>query len=168
MSGTAGTAGSSGAGGAGGFAGASSLGDCQSSTYGGHTYVFCDVKVTWTAARDNCASVGMQLARVDDAGENTFLGSNFYASPPLQGMWLDATDAAVEGEWRWADNGDLFWLGDKAGSAQNGLYSGWYPGSQPSATTAVRDCVLMDINNSSHDWYDADCSFTQQYVCESL
>ena len=33
----------------------------------------------------------------------------------------------MEGEWRWL-TGELFWLGDETGSAQNGLYENWNSG----------------------------------------
>ncbi|HWP07653.1 MAG TPA: C-type lectin domain-containing protein [Polyangiaceae bacterium] len=161
-----GTGGSSGAGGGGGYAGASSLGDCTPATYGSHDYLFCNVKVTWAQARDNCASIGMALVRVDDTGEDQFISDNGYASPPITGIWLGATDGAVEGEWRWVD-GELFWLGGKTGSAQNGLYEGWYPGIQPTAQQPQRDCAVHDIG-SSPGWYDSDCAFSKEYVCESL
>jgi hypothetical protein len=158
--------GSGGSGGAGGFAGASSLGDCITGTYSGHTYVFCNVKVGWVAARDNCASIGLQLVRVDSAAENQYLHDNIYASAPKQGAWLGASDATVEGEWRWLD-GDLFWLGSDTGTPQNGLYNAWYAGTQPSAQQPARDCALLDLGSSS-GWYDSDCTFTQVFVCESV
>lgn len=170
MSGSGGTSasgglgGSSGAGG-GGYAGASSLGDCMAHTYGTHDYLFCNVKVTWAQARDNCASIGMVLTRVDDAGEDQFLSDNGYVSPPITSMWIGASDGEVEGEWRWVD-GDLFWLGDKGGTVQNGLYAGWYPGLQPSAQKAERDCAVHEVGSTA-GWYDSDCTFSKEYVCES-
>jgi hypothetical protein len=125
------------------------------------------VKLPWATARDNCASIGMQMVRVDEAGENQFLVDNVYASPPLQGLWLGATDAPVEGEWRWPD-GELFWLGDRNGTAQSGLYSGWFPGTQPSAQQTVRDCAILDLSGGDGGWYDSDCTFSMNYLCESL
>jgi hypothetical protein len=151
-----------GTGGAGGYAGASSLGDCQTDTFGGHTYVFCNVNVAWTVARDNCASVGMFLVRVDDAAESQWVFDNVYDAPPRQGVWIGASDITTEGEWRWAD-GALFWLGTSMGSAQNGLFSAWYP-TQPSGQ-GPRDCAALD--GGTLGWYDLDCMTPQPYVCES-
>jgi hypothetical protein len=165
MSASGGLGGASGTGGGGGFAGASSLGDCMAQTYGTRDYLFCNVKVPWAQARDNCASIGMVLARVDDAGEDQFLSDNGYISPPVTSMWIGASDGAVEGEWRWVD-GELFWLGDRAGSAQNGLYAGWYAGLQPSAQKAERDCAVHEVGSTA-GWYDSDCTFSKEYVCES-
>jgi hypothetical protein len=154
--------GASGGLGGGGFAGASSLGDCQTDTYDGHDYVFCNVNLAWTVARDNCASIGMFLVRVNDAAESQWVYDNVYDAPPRQGVWIGASDIAVEGEWRWPD-GTLFWLGDSAGSAQGGLFNAWYA-SQPSGQ-GPRDCAALD--GSTLGWYDLDCMTPQPYVCES-
>ncbi len=165
MGGTSGTSGTSGAGGtlgSGGFAGASSLGDCQTKTFGGHDYVFCNVNVAWTVARDNCASIGMFLVRIDDATESQWVYDNVYDTPPRQGVWIGANDIAQEGEWRWPD-GTLFWLGTSAGSAQNGLFNAWHP-TQPSGN-APRDCGVLDENTLG--WYDLDCTIPQPYACET-
>jgi hypothetical protein len=154
--------GASGASGAGGYAGASSLGDCQTGTFGGHDYVFCNVNLAWTVARDRCASIGMALVRVNDATESQWVFDNVYDTPPRQGVWLGANDIATEGEWRWPD-GALFWLGTSMGSAQNGLFSAWYPTS-PSGQ-GPRDCAALD--GGTLGWYDLDCMTPQPYICES-
>jgi hypothetical protein len=161
----AGAGGSSGAAGGGGYAGATSLGDCVTLTFNAHDYAFCDVLASWTGARDSCATIGMQLARIDSDPENVWLFDNVYDSPPRTGMWIGATDAAVEGEWRWVD-GTLFWLGDENGNAQNGLYDAWFFLTQPSAQASIRDCGVLD--QGSVGWYDSDCSLLKVFVCESL
>jgi hypothetical protein len=163
--GGAGAGGSSGAAGGGGYAGATSLGDCVTQTFNAHDYAFCNVLASWTGARDSCATIGMQLARIDSDPENVWLFDNLYDSPPQTGMWIGATDAAVEGEWRWVD-GTLFWLGDENGSAQNGLYDAWFFLTQPSAQSSIRDCGVLD--QGSVGWYDSDCTLQKVFVCESL
>jgi hypothetical protein len=162
---TGGVSGDSGTGGvlgAGGFAGASSLGDCQTNTFDGHDYVFCNVNISWTAARDNCASIGMLLVRIDDAAESQWVYDNVYDGPPRQGVWIGANDLAQEGEWRWTD-GTLFWLGTSAGSVQDGLFAAWHS-TQPSGQEP-RDCAALDGNTLG--WYDLDCTIPQPYACES-
>ncbi len=141
------------------------MGDCKAGSYGTHAYLFCNVKVSWTAARDNCASIGMALGRIDDAGEDQFIADNRYVTNPIAGIWFGANDIAVEGEWRWLD-GSLFWLGGKTGTAQNGLYQNWYIQTQPSAQQSNRDCGVHDVG-SSIGWYDSDCTLLKEYVCES-
>jgi hypothetical protein len=162
VGGGSGTSGGGGAGGGGGFAGATSLGNCRTLTYNAHDYVFCNEEVVWQAASDGCASIGMQLVRVDDANENQWLYDN-RDNVPL--TWLGANDIAVEGEWRWPD-GELFWLGDDAGSPQNGLFNQWY-GNHPQAGLTIRDCSVMD-SNASPSWTSLTCLATEAFVCESL
>ena len=81
MGGTTASGGTGGAAGASGYAGASSLGDCLSGAYRLHTYLFCNVKLDWFTARDNCASIGMQLVRVDDDAENQYVHDYIYVCP---------------------------------------------------------------------------------------
>lgn len=106
--------------------------------YNGHFYEFVtDSGIAWTTARTNAAAkslYGLQgyLATVTSAEENDF------CTQKLSGTgWIGASDAAVEGEWRWvtgpegfenAGAGRLFWLGDSSGSAQGGYYNHWYTG----------------------------------------
>lgn len=169
--GSGGTSGSSGVGGSGasagsgsgGYAGASSLGDCVTASYGGHDYAFCDVSVNWQTAEDDCVSIGMHLARVDDAYENQFLVDNSHFSGQNKLMWLGGSDAAVEGEWRWVD-AELFWLGDSGGSVQNGLYSNWYP-VQP-GNSPILDCAALDVTNGSN-WSSVTCLGNWVFACES-
>jgi hypothetical protein len=133
-------------------------------TYGGGDYVFCDEAVLWTTARDDCASIGMHLVRVDDANENQFLFDNaplYTASTRF--VWFGGSDSAVEGEWRWLD-GELFWLGDSAGSAPNGLFSNWYP-TQPGNAPAL-DCMGIEVGQSTN-WNSLACTGSWTFVCES-
>ena len=76
--------------------------------------------------------------------------------------WLGATDQAVPGEWRWDDNGALFWLGQMQGTPQNGLYNNWVAGS-PSKQS--NDCSAMQFNAGGF-WTDVACNSAQPYVCE--
>ena len=70
------------------------------------------------------------MATITTEAENEFIATK------LQGNgWMGASDAAVEGEWRWVtgpegemDNGAglLFWSGAANGTVQNGLYNNWW------------------------------------------
>ncbi len=62
------------------------------------------------------------LATVTSADEQTFLNSAFsylFASAGVSTAWLGASDAAVEGEWRWL-------AGPEAGQLMS--YTNWLPG----------------------------------------
>ncbi|MEH2043186.1 DUF4347 domain-containing protein [Nostoc sp.] len=97
----------------------------------GHFYEFVNAgsPISWTAARDAAAArnyFGLQgyLVTVTSAAESSFVSSK------LQGEgWLGASDAAVEGEWRWVTGpevGQQFWQGlGQNGSPVGGGYNNW-------------------------------------------
>lgn len=138
---------------------------CNQATYGGHDYLLCQELRSWADANDGCTVVGMRLVRVDDANENQWLFTN--ANTPngvSSDVWLGATDGAVEGEWRWTD-GELFWVGDQAGTPQNGLFNGWY--FREPNNVNEEDCLTLETA-AKPEWYDHQCHLTLSYVCESL
>lgn len=62
------------------------------------------------------------LATLTSQAEQDFLNAKFASLGVqyLDDFWLGASDAAVEGEWRWVagpESGQLFWSGDQAGTA---------------------------------------------------
>ena len=98
----------------------------------GHFYEFITQQgISWTAAKaaaDARDIYGLKgyLATITSAAENAFAFSKAQAVG-----WIGASDAAVEGEWRWADgpeNGQQFWQGLSTGSIINGAYNNWAPG----------------------------------------
>ena len=107
----------------------------------------------------------MHLVRVDSAEENQWLFDNIYdTGASARGIWIGASDQVVEGEWRWRDD-TLFWLGDRTGSAQGGLFNAWYA-NHPSKSAGA-DCAAIDSNNGSTSWYAVDCGMQAVFVCES-
>jgi hypothetical protein len=112
--------------------------------------------VTYDVAAATCASMGMQLIRVDSAAENDWLASEANDS------WIGASDVTVEGEWRWTD-GTLFWLGGINGAAQDGLFSAWGALS-PSGSPPAADCARIEGNDST--WIHVFCSLSLPFVCE--
>jgi hypothetical protein len=162
VGGTSGSGGSSGSGGV-----PPDMALCNQATYGGHDYVRCQELRTWADANSGCLAIGMRLVRVDDDAENQwlFFGANVPSGPDGE-IWLGATDVDAEGEWRWTD-GDLFWLGDSGGSAQNGLFSSWYTREPNDAS--IENCAVLDTKAAGAEWYDYDCEeVSKAYVCESF
>ncbi|TDN38864.1 hypothetical protein A8B98_22140 [Hymenobacter sp. UV11] len=95
-----------------------------------HYYEFVSAPgICWNDARDAAAARSYQglkgyLATVTSSSETAFL-MNRNAGP----FWLGASDAAVEGEWRWQtgpEAGQLFWRGGPGGTALG--YANWSPG----------------------------------------
>ena len=134
----------------------------------GHFYEFVSQQgITWTdakAAADAQSIFGLKgyLATLTSQAENDFAFSKVQSVG-----WIGASDAAVEGEWRWADgpeNGQLFFqgLGDGTGSAVNGGYNNWANGEPNNAGDEDYAHFL-----SSGEWNDyANNTVVQGYVVE--
>jgi hypothetical protein len=100
------------------------------------------------------------LVTITSAAENSFVAGLFTSGS----IWLDASDAAVEGEWRWMsgpDAGQLFWLGTAAGSPQNGYYTSWN-GGEPN-NSGNEDGIQMF---ASGGWNDINVTGNYAYVIE--
>lgn len=116
---------------------------CRGAPYGGHDYAYCPTGASWTAARDHCASGGMQLVRIDSSAENVFVG----ALGGVSNLWIGANDRASEGNFVWIDGG----------SVTSRHWTSGYP-------NGTGDCARM---NPDDQWVDADCTRTYDFVCES-
>lgn len=102
----------------------------------GHYYEYISggSNITWAAARDAAAASGNKyfglqgyLVTSTSAGENSFISSKLNGA---QG-WLGASDAAVEGEWRWVtgpEAGTQFWSNLSGGLVVGGNYANWNGG----------------------------------------
>jgi hypothetical protein len=173
--GDASTGGATSAGGAGG-SGTSGSADaggppdaalCLTKAFGAHDYLLCREMRSWADARSGCTAVGMRLVRIDDDPENQWLFANANVDPGRSSLvWIGASDAAVEGEWRWTD-GDLFWLGPNTGMVQNGLFAGWYS-REPNDVRGNEDCGSLETKSGTPGWYDSQCSTVWPFICESL
>lgn len=165
--------------------------------YGGHTYdIYGDTR-TWTAANSDAATRSVSgatghLWRVDGSAENTFVFNKImtytasFTSTASDGggaryVWLGASDAAVEGTWRWSD-GTQFWsgaglAGGGGGASSGGLYNNWgglssfsqavepddYMGAQDAAGIALDDWAGYGV---AGEWNDIGGSNTMGYVVE--
>ncbi len=94
-----------------------------------HYYEFVSAPgITWTdakAAAEGSTRYGLTgyLATVTSAEENALLTSKLGG----QG-WMGASDAALEGDWRWVTGPEAdtsFWSGAAGGSAVDGAYHNW-------------------------------------------
>ena len=111
------------------------LGTTLANPANGHFYEFVPSSgISWTAAESAASSrslFGLQgyLATITSATENVFVIDK------LQGNgWIGASDAAVEGQWRWVtgpETGTLFWQGTQTGTSVSGLYNNWTSGVEP-------------------------------------
>jgi hypothetical protein len=106
------------------------------STLNGHYYEFVAAPgISWTAAR--AAALSSSLFGIDGYLVTfTSQAENDFAIAKAQGMgWMGASDAAVEGEWRWMDGpeaGTEFWHGMGVWWGTQpipGQYSNWNNGT---------------------------------------
>ncbi|MEM8981066.1 MAG: lectin-like protein [Pseudomonadota bacterium] len=90
-----------------------------------HFYDIIATTLTWAEARDAAAAMtynGLDghLVTITSAGEQAFLDS---LNPSGRDLWLGASDAANEGDWRWV-------TGPETGLKLDDTYTNWY-GNEP-------------------------------------
>jgi hypothetical protein len=135
---------------------------CTAATLNTRHYVLCKTRALWSDAQSSCSSMGMTLARIDSAEENTWIvntligpsGSNL----PEDWVFVGGTDAAVEGSWIWPD-GAVFTTGKQPTS---GMYTNWRSG-EPNNAGAGEDCLLVQSGGS---WIAMTCEVPRNYACE--
>ena len=128
----------------------------------GHYYEFVrDPGICWTAAQVAAAArtyngLPGYLATVTSAAENAVLTA--LVGPG--NYWFGASDAAVEGEWRWVtgpEAGTQFWQGNASGSVIPGQYVNWDGGEPNDFQPTGED--YGQIFGMSGKWNDlANCS----------
>ncbi len=122
-----------------------------------------DSVITWTDAKVAAESLSFlgnpgHLVTITSAAEDAFLHANFSG---VDRAWMGASDAAVEGEWRWAtgpeglaDGGQglLFWLGNGSGTPVG--YANWYIG-EPNDTCGSGVCDPAEPSEDYAEWIAA-------------
>ena len=132
----------------------------------GHAYIVVNDPLPWTEAAEAAENYtyGGQtgyLATIASPQENTFV----YDALNQQTGWIGASDAAVEGQWRWLvgpEAGTQFWSGDFEGSSFNDEYSNWDPG-EPNNSDSSEHCAQFYDGGY---WNDLSCLTARPYVVE--
>ena len=134
----------------------------------GKFYKFFQANESWSDARDLAVSQALngasgQLVTIRSAFENELVHQLIDDE-----SWLGGTDATVEGEWRWLEDGsesDLFWNGNGTGYAPSDVWANWSPGGggQPNGNSSV-NYFTVAANNGT--WWDKSGSDTHSYVVE--
>ena len=132
-------------------------------------YLFNDDMLDFNDSRtaaENATLNGVsgQLATIRSAHENNFIQDAFAGNGQI---WLGGTDATVEGQWRWIEDGqesDQFWDGGSNGD-NNGAYSNWFPGTQPSGG-ADEDGIRIDTSPSGGRWVDTPTNILSESLIE--
>jgi hypothetical protein len=132
---------------------------CHAALRAGAAYWFCEDERSFADASSRCQAAGMQLASVDSADEDIFIGNN-----TTEHAYLGGSDQAVEGTWVWTSTGQTFWTGGLGGTPAAGSYTNWETG-QPSDVGGA-DCLVKDPPIGHGKWETRGCSTLQQYVCK--
>jgi lectin-like protein len=103
------------------------------------------VALSWQDAREDCLAGGADLVAIDSAGEDAFV-----ATLQRTSTWLGASDAELEGTFRWTDGRVL-------------SFTNW--GSDQPDAFPGQNCVEKRVEPGS-PWYDQSCANLDFYVCE--
>ena len=128
----------------------------------GHYYKVVTASLNWAAAETAAETAGGHLATITSAAENSFI---LGLMSPGQALLIGATDAAVEGTWKWAvgpEAGTAFWLGAANGGAVGGNYARWNAGEPNDSGNED----VATIQSSTGGWNDIPASFATGYVME--
>lgn len=111
----------------------------------GHEYELVLAQdITWTAARSAATALGAgwDLATITSAAEDAFVRTLLPASPSARThLWIGATDAVAEGDWKWV-----------TGEAWS--YTGWWSG-EPNDNGGVEEYGALDFRQAnSWAWND--------------
>ena len=115
----------------------------------GHSYQRFDTPLTWSQAKDSCASQNGHLATIASQAENEWVWSNLVADSDI--VWLGGSDAVTEGQWKWV-------------TGETWSYSAWHAGEPNSSGNEDGLCMWTNGygNSDWNDCYDA----PYPYVCE--
>jgi serine/threonine protein kinase len=133
----------------------------DTTAFGEHSYKFFGEQLTWKEANARCKSLGGNLVIIDDAEENSFVGS-LVAKSGSENSWIGITDEAIEGQW-------LTVSGAPAG------FTNWLKPHEPDNTAGEEHFALIsnrmrEGKRSAWQWHDqpdqAETHLAPGYVCE--
>ncbi len=118
--------------------------------------------VTWSTARTSCQTrgPGWDLATIRSQAEHDFVMNLLEVETAI-----GATDADVDGTWRWVTDTSHFWTGDDSGAAATSSFAAWESG-QPSAGHGEACARYRQTGSGEWRWADYVCSDTHAYLCE--
>lgn len=126
----------------------------------GHLYEYISSTLTWTGAK----SAAEALSKYGATGYLTTITSqaenDFVAARLANAGWMGASDAAVEGTWKWVvgpENDTTFWSGASGGTTVGGNYANWGTG-EPN-NSGDEDCAQF-LSGGSGKWNDLPCNST--------
>ena len=135
----------------------------------GNFYRFVDSNANYATAKSNAEGMMLNgtaghLLTIESAAEKAFVNSI-----SDQHLWLDISDATVEGEWRYTggpNEGVQLWQGAGAnvgGSSTNGFYTDWRNTAEPNNGTAYNGAVFY---RNDGRWVDVPVTNNYRYMVE--
>lgn len=133
--------------------------------YTGSFYKYVAGGVSFATAQANATAatlngVAGRLVTISSATENSYVEALAGGST----IWIGASDATTEGDWRWlygAEANLQFWSGAAAGSAVNNMYTNWNAG-EPNDVGNADGAVML----SGGVWADQPVATANGYVIE--
>lgn len=135
---------------------------CSFALRAGVGYWFCSDWRSFSAARQKCQAVGLDLAAIESAGEDAFIGTKTTVH-----TYVSGSDQASEGAWSWLATGQSFWTGNRNGRALGSAYTNWSL-LQPDDTLSSNDCMVKAPPLLGGKWETRPCNVPAPYVCERI
>ena len=132
----------------------------------GHCYFLDRVERIWTDAAAACAArgPGSRLVDVSSPAENTLI-SRLGDASVSSFVWMGATDAQVEGDWRWLDGADF----PPSPPPNVSSFVRWHAGEPNNGGAgSAQNCAAIARQGSfTGDWDDRRCDDQLASVCET-
>ncbi len=128
----------------------------------GRCYAFLSGASSWLAARDTCSTLGptWDLVSIRSEEVNDFVAAMVDQSASTE-AWIGGSDAALEGDWIWVDDGTLFFVGDgDTGAAHDDAFT-LFGTSEPNGGV---DSACLRVRDSG-SWADFECEELLPAVC---
>ncbi len=126
----------------------------------GACYMYFASALTWDDAQAACAELGGHLAAITSLRENELASRALPSEPPLQDVWIGASDQ---------DSGErnFTWV-----SGEPFDFTHWRRGEPNDGGDNGEDCALMEGDNNVPGegclWDDRPCDNPRAYLCERL
>jgi hypothetical protein len=126
----------------------------------GHCYIRVAPSLSWNDAQASCVTLGAHLATVESLNEEIVVAT--LNDNTIADVWMGATDAAVEGDWRWLDGVDF----PPSPSPNASSFQKWNTGEPNNNSTGPgEDCAVFRLTTNGV-WDDRNCATTLSSVCE--
>lgn len=127
-----------------------------------HIYEYVSFTGTWQQANTNAQTrtkygATGYLTTITSQAENDFVAARL-----SNAGWMGASDAAIEGDWKWVtgpETGTSFWSGTSTGGPVSGRYANWGSGEPNDYQNGVpgEDCGQF-LAGGSGQWNDLPCT----------